>query len=124
MQISNAMLDRQFSPLRGHCSAVLGWRANALGMTGDSAGRFPEVKDLIDQHIPIAWLKDAMPKVTARLKSMAFVDHVFDTSLAGPLGVATGVVAAMLYDDCNGAVQASGADVPSKKWSAGRNATT
>ena len=57
MQISNAMLDRQFSPLRGHCSAVLGRRANALGMTGDSAGRFLEVKDLIDQHIPIAWLR-------------------------------------------------------------------
>lgn len=123
MQISNAMLDGQFSPLRGHCSAVLGRRAKALGMTGDGAGRFPEVKDLVDQHIPIAWLKDAMPKVTARLKSMAFVDQVFDTSLAGPSVVALGVVAAMLYDDCNGALRALGVEVPSLKRSAGARAT-
>lgn len=123
MQIFNAMLDGQFSPLRGHCSAVLSRRAKALGMTGDSAGRFAEVKDLVEQHIPIAWLKDAMPKVTARLKSMDFIDRVFDTSLAGPSVVAVGVVAAMLFDDCNGALRALGADAPSKKRSAGPRAT-
>lgn len=123
MQISNAMLDGQFSPLRGHCSAVLGRRAKALGMTGDGAGRFPAVKDLIEQHIPIAWLKDAMPKVTARLKSMHFVDHVFDTSLAGPSGLAIGIVAAMLYEDCNSALRALGVKVASNRRNAGPKAT-
>ncbi|MBE0547869.1 MAG: TniQ family protein [Rubrivivax sp.] len=122
MQISNAILEGQFIPSRGHCSAVLSRRAKALSMTADAAGRFPEVKDLVDQHIPRAWLKDAMPKVTARLESMAFVDHVFDTSLAGLSGVAIAVVAAMLYDDANGALKAMGADVPSKKRSAGPRA--
>jgi len=123
IQISNAMLDGQFNPLRGHCSAVLGRRAKALGMTGDGAGRFPEVKDLIEQHIPIAWLKDAMPKVTARLESMAFVDHVFDTSLAGPSVVALGVVTAMLYDDCNSVLRALGVNVVSNRRNAGPKAT-
>jgi len=111
----NAILDGQFNPMRGHCSAVLSRRAKSRGMTADAAGRFSEVKDLVDQHIPKAWLKHPMPKVSSRLKSMAFVDHVFDTSLPGLSGVAIAVVAATLYDDANGALRAMGADLPSKK---------
>jgi hypothetical protein len=115
MQIYNAILEGQFKPQRGHCAAVLSRRAESLGMTAGAAGRFPEVKDLVEQHIPNAWLKDATPRVTSLLNPLGFVDNVFDTSMVGLSGVSIAVVAALLYDDANVALKALGADLASKK---------
>ena len=115
VQIYSAILEGQFKPQRGHCAAVLSRRAESLGMTANAAGRFPEVKDLVEQHIPNAWLKDATPRVTSLLNPLGFVDNVFDTSMVGLSGVSIAVVAALLYDDANVALKALGADLPSKK---------
>ena len=115
MQIYNAILEGQFKPRREHCAAVLSRRAESLGMTVDAAGRFPEVKDLVEQHIPNAWLKDATPRVTSLLNPLGFVDNVFDTSMVGLSGVSIAIVAALIYDDANVALKALGADLPGRK---------